>query len=161
MRKIKNILNKLFLLIVCILLVFVLLLTNTNKKVLAYTMNENLDLFKFYLSNRFLNIITLLQKPSSIHFRCEIEKQFYIDGKGTVTVSKGDSNTFESDLVAKAGDKITIKTEGNKYMYIFQYKVDKITLKDENGKPIEGLLQANNTFIMPDYSVIVNVTFKE
>ena len=49
------------------------------------TNHENLDLFKFYLSNRFLNIITLLQKPSSIHFRCEIEKQFYIDGKGTVT----------------------------------------------------------------------------
>lgn len=51
MRKIKNILNKLFLLIVCILLVFVLLLTNTNKKVLAYTMNENLDLFELNVDN--------------------------------------------------------------------------------------------------------------
>jgi len=51
MRKIKNILNKLFLLIVCILLVFVLLLTNTNKKVLAYTTNENLDLFESNVDN--------------------------------------------------------------------------------------------------------------
>ena len=51
MRKIKNILNKLFLLIVCILLVFVLLLTNTNQKVLAYTTNENLDLFESNVDN--------------------------------------------------------------------------------------------------------------
>ena len=47
--------------------------------------HKNIGLLNFYLSNRFLNTIQLLHKPNNNIFRCEIEKQFYIDGSGNVT----------------------------------------------------------------------------
>ena len=47
--------------------------------------HNNLGLLKFYMSNRFLNTVSVLKVSTPIHFRCEIEKQFYIDGKGEVT----------------------------------------------------------------------------
>lgn len=73
--------------------------------------HKNLDLLKFYMPNRFLNTLSVLKVNNPIYFRCEIEKQFYIDGKGEVTNCF--NNSFRINLTK---DDTVIQELSIKYM---------------------------------------------
>ena len=81
--------------------------------------HKNLDLFKFYLSNRFLNAITILETNAKCYFRCEIEKQFYIDDKGIVT------NCFNNNFKINITKEDTI-TLGHPIKYMEHLDVNRL-----------------------------------
>lgn len=81
--------------------------------------HKNLDLLKFYMSNRFLNTVKTLKDKVSIYLRCEVEKQFYIDGKGEVT------NCFNNHFRLNLTDNDTI-IQGHPIKYMEYLDVNRL-----------------------------------
>lgn len=89
----------------------------------------------------------------------EVEKESTINlilNSNTITIFDNENGTIESSLnIALSGTKILLTITPNE-----SYKVSKINVYKEGDKSI-GVSVNDNSFIMPDYDVIVEVEFEK